>query len=63
MTTHEYEVRFSLENCFITTLAYVPEEDDDLPIGQAEDRLREDGIDIRALEVLEVKTIKTGEYE
>lgn len=63
MTTHEYEVRFSLENCVITTLSYVPEEDDDLPIGQAEDRLREDGIDIRALDVLEVETTKTGEYQ
>jgi hypothetical protein len=63
MTTHEYEVSFHLENCVITTLAYVPEENDDLPIGQAEDRLGYDGINIRTLDVLEVKTIKTGEYQ
>jgi len=62
MTTHEYEVRFSLENCSITTLAYVAEENDELPIGQAEDKLAYDGIDIGTLDVLEITVEKTGEY-
>lgn len=66
MTSHEYEVRYYLENCTIVTLAYLPDENledhEDWAISQADDRLIQDGIDISNLEFNDIEVIKTGEY-
>lgn len=59
---HEYEVRFILELSNIITLAITAEEDEELAIAQAKDRLELDGIPIHKLDVLEVTAKKTGEY-
>ena len=64
--THEYEVRYYLENCTIITLAYLPDENLDehnnWAISQADDRLIADGIDLSKLEFNDIEVIKTGEY-
>jgi hypothetical protein len=62
MIEHEYEVRFILELSNIITLAITAEEDEELAIAQAKDRLELDGIPIFKLDVLEVTVKKTGEY-
>ena len=64
--THEYEVRYYLENCTIITLAHLPDENldehNDWAISQADDRLIADGIDLSKLEFNDIEVIKTGEY-
>jgi hypothetical protein len=62
MIEHEYEVQFVLELSSIITLAITAEEDEELAIAQAKDRLELDGIPIFKLDVLEVTAKKTGEY-
>lgn len=62
MIEHEYEVRFILELSNIITLAITAEENEELAIAQAKDRLELDGIPIHKLDVLEAKATKTGEY-
>ncbi len=66
MITHEYEIHFVLENSVIITMAYLPDEyhedHEDMAIGQAQDRLIQDGIPINTLDFQEITATKTGEY-
>lgn len=66
MISHEYDVKFVFENCVIVTLAHLPDEDleehEEWAIGQAEDRLAYDGIDLSKMDCLEISVTKTGEY-
>lgn len=62
MTEYEYQVNFVLENSFISTCVYLAEEDDpDLAIAVAYDRLGHDGINAYDLDCIEITATKTGE--
>lgn len=66
MITHEYEVSFVMENSVIITMAYLPDEHHEdhetMAIGQAQDRLGYDGINLNDLDIIEITATKTGEY-
>jgi hypothetical protein len=61
MTEHEYQVNFILENSFISTCVYLAEEDTDLAIAVAYDRLGQDGVNAYTLDIIEITATKTGE--
>ena len=61
MTEHEYQVYFVLENSFISTCVYLAEEDNDLAIAVAYDRLGQDGLNAYDLDIIEITATKTGE--